>query len=74
MLRIGCAEKELDIPLFAELYGYGPYAERKTRGQTSPLYCRAFSFNDGKRRAMVIYTDVCSTDDAYAREMRARSV
>ena len=72
MLRIGCAEKELDIPLFAELYGYGPYAERKNRGQTSPLYCRAFSFNDGKRRAMVIYTDVCTTDDAYAREMRAR--
>ena len=47
MFKIGCAEEELKVPLFAELYGYGHYAARRNTGVHEPLYCRAFSFNDG---------------------------
>lgn len=72
MLKIGCGEKKLEIPLYAELYGYGMFAGRRNPGVMGDLYCRAFSFNDGKNRAMIIYTDICSTDDIYAREMRAK--
>lgn len=72
MLKLGCAEQILEVPLFAELYGYGPYADRRNKGVLSPLYCRAFTFFDGKQRAMVIYSDVCTTCDEYAREMRAK--
>ena len=71
MFRIGCAEQQLEIPLFVELYGYGPYAGRRNTGVHEPLYCRAFSFFNGEKRVMIIYSDLCSTDDQYAREMRA---
>gem|GEM_PF-564881 len=71
-LRVGVAEKELDIPLFAELYGYGPYCERRQMEIHDPLYVRAFTFFDGKKRAVIIYTDTCSIDDAYAKEMRGK--
>ncbi len=43
-LRVGVAEKELDVPLFAELYGYGPYDERRQMEIHDPLYVRAYSF------------------------------
>ena len=71
MFKIGCAEQQLEIPLFAELYGYGPYAGRRNTGVHEPLFCRAFSFFNGEKRAMIVYSDLCSTDDQYAREMRA---
>ena len=72
MFKIGCSEQELKVPLFVELYGYGPYAARRNVGVHEPLYCRAFSLNDGKNRALIVYSDVCSTDDQYARELRAK--
>lgn len=72
MFRLGCAEAEFKVPLFVELYGYGPYAGRKNLGTIEPLYCRAYSFNDGQNRAMILYSDICGTDDLYARELRAR--
>ena len=72
MFKLGCAEELLEVPLFAELYGYGPFADRKNLGTIEPLYCRAYSFNDGSRRALMIYTDTCVTCDALAREMRMR--
>ena len=72
MFKLGCAEEMLEVPLFAELYGYGPFADRKNLGVVEPLYCRAYSFNDGMRRALMIYTDTCITCDALAREMRMR--
>ena len=72
MFKIGCAEEELKVPLFAELYGYGHYAARRNTGVHEPLYCRAFSFNDGVRRAMIVSSDLCCTDDQFARELRAR--
>ena len=72
MFKIGCGEKKLEIPQFAELYGYGMFAGRRNTHTLGDLYCRAFSFNDGEKRAMIIYTDICTTDDIYAREMRIR--
>lgn len=71
MLNIGTSEHVLEIPQFAELYGYGPFAGRRHLGVHDPLYCRAVSFNDGTRHALVIYTDTCTSDDQYCREMRA---
>lgn len=72
MFKVGCAEQLLDVPLLIELYGYGPYAGRRNTGTHEPLYCRAFSFHDGEKRALIIYTDICTTDDCYAREMRSQ--
>ena len=72
MFKIGCAEEELKVPLFTELYGYGHYAARRNTGVHEPLWCRAFSFYDGVRRAMIVYSDLCATDDQFARELRAR--
>lgn len=72
MFKIGCAEQILDVELFAELYGYGPFAGRRNMGIHDPLYCRAYSFHDGNTRGMIIYTDVCTTPDEYAREMRSK--
>lgn len=71
MFKVGCAEQKLEIPLFIELYGYGPYVGRRNTGVHESLYCRAFSFFNGEKRAMIVYSDLCSTDDQYAREMRA---
>lgn len=71
MLKTGCAEQKLEVPLFTELYGYGPYAGRRNTGVHEDLYCRAFSFFNGEKRAMIIYSDLCSMDDQCAREMRA---
>lgn len=72
MFKIGCAEKEFKIPLFVELYGYGPYAGRRNLRTIEKLYCRAFTFFNGSKRAMIVYSDICSTDDVYARELRAK--
>ncbi len=71
MFSLGCAEIQLDVPLFAELFGYGMFQGRRNIGVHDPIFCRAYSFNDGIRRAMIVYTDTCTTDDLYAREMRA---
>ncbi len=72
MLKIGCCEQVLDVPLFAELYGYGPFAGRRNRGIHDPLYCRAVTFSDGEQRALIVYTDTCVTADLLVQKMRAR--
>lgn len=71
MLKMGCSEQILEVPLFAELYGYGPFAGRRNQGTRDPLYCRAVSFNEEANRSLIVYTDTCTTDDLYAREMRS---
>lgn len=70
MFKIGCAEKMLEVPLFVELYGYGPFQGRRNQGILDPLYTRAFSFFDGEKRFLVVYTDIGSTPEDYARELR----
>jgi len=71
MLYLGCAEEIIDVPLFAELYGYGHFDGRRNQGSQDPLYVLAYTFFDGKKRALVIYSDVCVTDTESARTMRA---
>ena len=72
MLKIGCAEQELEVPLFAELYGYGPFAGRRNCGINDPLYCRVAIFDENQQRVVIIYSDICSTDDEIARKMREK--
>ena len=71
MFKIGCSEGILEVPLFVELYGYGPFQGRRNLGVHDPLYCRACFFDDGENRAMVISSDICVTDQLYAEEMRS---
>ncbi len=71
-MKIGIAETALEVPLFAELYGYGPFLGRRNRGTRDPLYCRALTFYDGKRRNIIIVTDSVVTDDQDARNLRAQ--
>lgn len=72
MLKIGCCEHVLDVPLFAELYGYGPFAGRRNRGIHDPLFCRTVTFSAGGQRTLIVYTDTCVTSDLLAQMMRAR--
>ncbi len=74
MLKVGCAEKVFQVPLFAELYGYGPFAGRRNLGVHDDLYIRAFFLNDGEKQVLIVYTDCCCIDDLYCREMRAKLV
>ena len=62
----------MEVPLFTELYGYGHFASRRNTGVYEPLYCRAFTFYDGRHRAVIVYSDLCTTDDQFARELRAQ--
>ena len=71
-INVGCAEKALTVPLFAELYGYGPFKGRRNTGTRDPLYCRALSFGDGLRRTLVIATDAVVSDDVDSQILRAR--
>jgi len=71
MFKIGCSENILEVPLFAELYGYGPFQGRRNLGVHDPLYCRAVYFDDGKNHAMVISSDLCTMDQLYCAELRA---
>ena len=68
--KAGCAEKELEVPLFSELYGYGHFVGRRNLKVVEPLYCRGYSFNDGSKRALIIYSDVCSVSKKFIVEMR----
>lgn len=71
MFKIGCAEKMLEVPLFAELYGYGPFAGRRNQGVLEPLFARAFSFFDGEKRVLMLYADTCTISDPYTDDFRA---
>lgn len=71
-LLLGCSEKALEVPLFTELYGYGPFKGRRNRGTRDPLYCRAVCFSDGQRKLLVIGTDAVVTDDTDARILRVQ--
>ena len=50
ILRVGCSDAEIPVPLFTELYGYGPFLGRRNRGVRDPLHCRVASFFDGNER------------------------
>lgn len=72
MFKIGFAEQIVEVPLFAELYGYGPFYGRRNIKTRDPLYCRVFTFRDEEdNRAMFVYTDTCTMPNHYARVMRS---
>lgn len=68
---VGCAGETLDVPLFVELYGYGPFLGRRNRGTRDPLWCRAVSFRNGPDRVMLINSDLVTMDAAAAWEVRS---
>lgn len=70
-LRCGFAAETIPVPLFLELYGYGPYLGRRNRGVRDPIYCRAVSLSNGRARAIVIVSDVVTMDPTAARRIRA---
>ncbi len=71
-IKVGVAETALKVPLFAELYGYGPFKGRRNIGTRDPLFCRVMSVTDGNRRNLIVTTDAVVTDDFDARMLRAK--
>lgn len=71
-MKVGVAESQLTVPLFTELYGYGPFRGRRNIGTRDPLFCRVMTINDGNRRNVIVTTDAVVTDDLDARILRAK--
>ena len=72
MAMMGFCELELDVPLFAELYGYGPFLGRRNTGVRDPLHCRAIVIGDGSgKRIVLVVSELVVTDDVMARSLRA---
>lgn len=69
-LKVGCSESIVDVPLFTELYGYGPFLARRNRGIHDPLYCRCASFYDGHNRVVIISNDLVTMDPERAWDVR----
>ena len=69
-ILFGSAENIVEVPLFAELGGYGPFHGRRNIGVRDPLYCRVLTFNDGSRRNVVIVTDMISSGQLHCRLLR----
>lgn len=57
-VRVGCAARVIETPLFVELYGYGPFLGRRNRGVRDPLHCRAASFRQGEGRVLIVASDL----------------
>ena len=69
-VKVGCAENIIEVPLFAELGGYGPFLGRRNRGVRDPLYARVLTVNDGDIRNVVIVTDTISSSELECRRLR----
>lgn len=70
MTLLGCAENIVEVPLFAELGGYGPFLGRRNLGVRDPLYCRVLTVNDGSRRNVIVVTDTISSNEKLCRMLR----
>ncbi len=70
-IQMGCAETLFDVPLFHELAGFGPWRDRRNLGVRDPLFCRALTLHDGKQRAVLIVTDMLSSNTRDCRLLRA---
>ena len=70
-MKVGASSGVIDVPLFTELYGYGPFLGRRNRGVNDPLHCRAGSFFDGKQRVLIISNDLVTMSRSAARAVRA---
>lgn len=70
MVAVGCAARVIEVPLFAELYGYGPFLGRRNRGVRDPLRCRAASFRHNGQRVLVLANDLVTMSRSGAWEIR----
>ncbi len=70
--RVGCAEHQIEVPLFAELAGYGPFLGRRNLGERDPLFCRVLSISDSTSRNLMVVSDILTTNDQECRFMRQR--
>ena len=68
---VGAAENVVEVPLFAELGGYGPFKGRRNIGVRDPLYCRVLTVFDGTRRNVLVITDMIATGQLQCRLLRA---
>ncbi len=69
-VKVGCAENIIEVPLFAELGGYGPFLGRRNRGVRDPLYSKVLTVNDSDNRNVVIVTDTISSSELECRRLR----
>ena len=69
-MRFGAAENAVEVPLFAELGGFGPFRGRRNLGVRDPLYCRVLTFDDGSRRNVIVVTDMISSGQLPCRLLR----
>ena len=70
-VKVGCSENVIEVPLLAELNGYGPYLGRRNLGVRDPLYARALTVYDGQSRNVIIVTDTVTMDELECRQLRA---
>ncbi|MBE6390292.1 MAG: hypothetical protein E7043_09010 [Lentisphaerae bacterium] len=70
MITVGAAENIIEVPLFSELGGYGPFLGRRNIGIRDPLFCRVLTVNDGQRRNVIIVTDTIASDEVNCRILR----
>ena len=70
-LQVGCSDAEIHVPLFTELYGYGPFLGRRNRGVRDPLCCRVASFRCGDDRLIVVTNDLVTIDPDAAWAVRS---
>jgi len=68
---MGFASSKLEVPLFAELYGYGPFLGRRNQGIHEDIFCRAASFEQNGERAIIIVSDLVTMDEQRARDVRS---
>ncbi len=69
-MKFGAAENIVEVPLFAELGGYGPFRGRRNIGVRDPLWCRVLTFNDGTRRNVIVVSDMISSGQLPCRLLR----
>ena len=69
-LHVGFAKKIIPVPLFVELYGYGPFLGRRNLGVRDPLHCRAMSFRSGGERVIALVSDLVTMDPDRCWEVR----
>lgn len=69
-LHLGFAKNPIPVPLFVELYGYGPFLGRRNLGVRDPLHCRAASFRSGAERAIALVSDLVTMDPDRCWEVR----
>jgi len=59
-LKAGFTKQDITPRVGVELYGFGPYLNRRSIGVRDPLEARAAAFESDSRRALVIGCDLCS--------------